>query len=305
MFAPDGNVLLAPEAGGASYVVDKAVPGDYLIHVIGGGANPCPVHDQRLAGECATTASTVPKNRASPVPDPGQNVVYLTFDDGPDSRYTPKILDALRRYDARATFFVVGSSLEGHRDIAEQVVAEGSTIGNHTWNHGSLQGISRAEFRSVVGRTQELMGSLGSACLRPPYGTVDGNTETYAREMGLTLWKWTIDTADYLRPSPDTIVERAAAAGPGSIVLMHDGGGDRSSTVAAVPKILERLKSQGYRFEPSAGDLPLTVWPRPCHLPDVRPHHTGRTLVYTAAATFRGWRKGHRGGTESLGWLTR
>ena len=72
--------------------------------------------------------------------------------------------------------------------------------------------------------------------------------------MGLTLWKWTIDTADYLRPSPDTIVERAAAAGPGSIVLMHDGGGDRSSTVAAVPKILERLKSQGYRFEP----LPVT-----------------------------------------------
>ena len=277
MFAPDGNVLLAPEAGGASYVVDKAVPRlpdprDRRRR------QPRPVHDQRLAGECATTASTVPKNRASPVPDPGQNVVYLTFDDGPDPRYTPKILDALRRYDARATFFVVGSSLEGHRDIAEQVVAEGSTIGNHTWNHGSLQGISRAEFRSVVGRTQELMGSLGSA-LRPLYGTVDGNTETYAREMGLTLWKWTIDTADYLRPSPDTIVERAAL------------GRARSSsctTAAAIararwqpyPRSSSASSPRDTDSNPSAGDLPLTVWPRPCHLPDVRPHHTGRTLVY-------------------------
>ena len=251
VFAPDGSALLAPEAGGSSYVVEKAVAGDYAIHLLGGGtAIPYSMSITRKAAPPPPPPPPAP-NAGTPagVPDPGEKVVYLTFDDGPDGRYTPKILETLRKYDARATFFVVGTNLQNNRAIAEKIVEQGSTLANHTWNHASLAGVSQAEFQSAVGRTQELMGSLGTKCLRPPYGSTDANTESYAREMGLAVWKWTIDTVDYRKPSPDVIAERAAAAGPGSIVLMHDGGGDRSNTVAAVPKILERLKAKGYRFE--------------------------------------------------------
>jgi peptidoglycan-N-acetylglucosamine deacetylase len=249
VFAPDGSVLLDPRAGETTFVVEKAVAGDYGIHLVGGAGTFAPYSLNVLRKE-STPAPAAPVSTGLPaVPDPGEKVIYLTFDDGPDGRYTPKILAALRKYDARATFFVVGTMLQNNRKIAEQIVEQGSTIANHTWDHKSLQGVSREEFRSVVGRTQDLMGDLGTKCLRPPYGASDANTESYAREMSLTVWKWSIDTIDYRKPSPDTIAERAAAAGPGSVILMHDGGGDRSNTVAAVPMILERLKAKGYRFE--------------------------------------------------------
>jgi peptidoglycan-N-acetylglucosamine deacetylase len=249
VFAPDGSILLAPESGSTSFVVEKAVAGDYVIHLVGGAATPVP-YSMNVLRTAAPVAPPSGSSGLPAVPDPGEKVVYLTFDDGPDGRYTPQILESLRKYDARATFFVVGSNLQRNRRIAEQIVEQGSTIANHTWNHASLQGVSQAEFRSAVGRTQELMGSLGTKCLRPPYGAVDANTETYAREMGLTVWKWSIDTIDYRKPTPDTIAERATAtAGPGSVILMHDGGGDRTNTVAAVPKILERLKAKGLRAE--------------------------------------------------------
>jgi peptidoglycan-N-acetylglucosamine deacetylase len=250
VFAPDGSVLLAPEAGGTNFIVEKAVAGDYVIHLVGGAGTPAQ-YSLNVLRKAAPASPAAPASSGLPaVPDPGEKVVYLTFDDGPDGRYTPKILAALRKYDARATFFVVGTMLQNNRAIAKQIVEQGSTLANHTWDHKSLQGMSRDEFRSVVGRTQDLMGSLGTKCLRPPYGATDANTETYAREMGLAVWTWSIDTIDYRKPSPDMIAERAVAnAGPGSVILMHDGGGDRTNTVAAVPKILEQLKAKGYRFE--------------------------------------------------------
>ena len=256
MFAPDGSTLLAPEAGGSSYVVEKAVAGDYPIHVIGGGATASRTHDQRSREAAPPPPAPPPANDRAPgwMPDPGEKVVYLTFDDGPDGRYTPKILEALRKYDARATFFVVGTNLENQSRDRRKDCGEGSTLANHTWNHGSLAGVSQAEFRSAVGRTQELMGSLGTRCLRPPYGSTDANTESYAREMGLTVWKWTIDTVDYRKPSPDVIAERAAAAGPGSIVLMHDGGGDRRAPWPRYPRSWSDSRPRGTASKRSAAD---------------------------------------------------
>ncbi len=228
VFAPDGSRPRCSRGRHHDLIVEKAVAGDYVIHVAGGAGTPSRTALNVLARGCRQ-----PRRRPHPAadmgcrrcPDPGDKVVYLTFDDGPDCRYTPKILEALRKYDARATFFVIGTNLQSNRSIAEKIVAQGSTIANHTWNHESLKGVSREQFQSAVGRTQELMGSLGTKCLRPPYGATDENTWSYAQDIGLTVWNWSIDTVDYRKPSPDMITERAGAAGPGSVVLMHDGGG--------------------------------------------------------------------------------
>ena len=149
VFAPDGSVLAAPEVGTTSLIVEKAVAGDYVIHVAGGAGIPVPYTLNVLRkGVPAAPPAPTPSggNGLPPVPDPGDKVVYLTFDDGPDSRYTPKILEALRKYDARATFFVIGTNLQRNRSIAEKIVAQGSTIANHTWNHESLKGVSRDQF---------------------------------------------------------------------------------------------------------------------------------------------------------------
>ncbi|MEV4133964.1 bifunctional polysaccharide deacetylase/glycosyltransferase family 2 protein [Dactylosporangium sp. NPDC049742] len=166
--------------------------------------------------------------------------VALTFDDGPDPRWTPLILDALRRNHARATFFVVGSRVNQHPDLVRRIVAEGHELGVHTFTHADLAALpawrqrleldlTRTAIAAATGRTVRL--------LRPPYLSTPQRLPA-----GFLTVMTDRDTQDWQRPGVDAIV---AAAAPGGVVLLHDGGGDRTQTVAAVERI---TATPGRRF---------------------------------------------------------
>ena len=204
-----------------------------------------------LAGPTPTTTSqkvTVPR----PVtPDDDGDVVYLTFDDGPHPEYTPQVLDVLARHDARATFFVVGSLAQAYPDIIQRIAAEGHTIANHTWEHEDLAGLSRAAFDETISRTQMVLGDLAAPCLRPPYGSIGAFTREWASDHGLSLLTWDASPSDWLRPPAEEIADYIVQwARPGVVLLMHDGGGDRSTTVQGLDMALERLADRGLRYEP-------------------------------------------------------
>ena len=205
----------------------------------------------RPAGPAPTTTTekvTVPR----PVtPEDDGDVVYLTFDDGPHPQYTPQVLDVLARHDARATFFVVGSLVQAYPDIIQRIAAEGHTIANHTWNHEDLAGLSRAAFDETISRTQAVLGDLAVPCLRPPYGSIDAFTREWAASHGLTLMTWDASPSDWLRPPAEEIADYIVQwARPGVVMLMHDGGGDRSATVQGLEMALERLADRNLRYEP-------------------------------------------------------
>ncbi|MEV5963884.1 polysaccharide deacetylase family protein [Kribbella sp. NPDC051952] len=178
--------------------------------------------------------------------------VVLTFDDGPDVAYTPKILDILAKYDAKATFFEVGKNVVKHPELTKRIHAAGHSVENHTWTHADLRKLSATAFRQEVSSTdQAIRAQLGStpACLRPPYGGVNATVRQRAKALGKDLVVWTIDSRDWTKPGTTAIVKRVlTSVHSGSVILMHDGGGNRSQTVAALPTILKSLKAQGYGF---------------------------------------------------------
>jgi peptidoglycan-N-acetylglucosamine deacetylase len=171
----------------------------------------------------------------------GRSIVYLTFDDGP-SQYTPAVLEILRATHSTATFFELGFRQAEHPAEAARVRAEGSNIGNHTYSHADLTKLKPAEISSQVARGPR------SRCLRPPFGATNPTVGRILAQKGLRQVLWTVDTRDWSRPGRKQIVKAATgpAVGAGSIVLMHDGGGDRSQTVAALPQIIATLQQRGY-----------------------------------------------------------
>jgi peptidoglycan-N-acetylglucosamine deacetylase len=180
-----------------------------------------------------------------------RRVIYLTFDDGPHSPYTEQVLDLLAQYNAKATFFVVGRNARGNPDLIKSMYEAGHGIGNHTWSHRNLQGVTQEVFTQEMASTAQTVGKYIASCMRPPYGATDASTHVHAREMGYSVVMWSIETSDWRRPGASTIASRVInQAFPGAIVLLHDGGGNRTQTVAALALILKELTAQGYSFEP-------------------------------------------------------
>ncbi len=189
--------------------------------------------------------------RTSPplVPDDGP-VVYLTFDDGPHPVHTPQVLDVLAAHGAQATFFVVGYLAERYPMIVQRIAHEGHTLANHTWDHRSLARVSKAAFDRSVGRTQELLGPLAAPCIRPPFYDIGEHTQRWSAEHGLRLASWSYSPQDWLGLPADTIADRlVSSARQGAVLLLHDGGGDRSSTVEGLDMALERLADSGLEFK--------------------------------------------------------
>ena len=177
--------------------------------------------------------------------------IHLTFDDGPHPINTPIILDILKRHDARATFFVVGRAVDAYPELIQRIVSEGHTLANHTWAHDDLVGLSEDEFDRTLLRTQLALGEHATPCFRPPNLRFDEETVRRAANLGLNMILNTGDTSDWRRPGAAVIAANiVAAAEPGAILVLHDGGGDRSQTTLALDLALTYLGLKRYSFEP-------------------------------------------------------
>jgi len=185
-----------------------------------------------------------PTAAPTPAPPPGtkepvaRRVVYLTFDDGPTPPYTREMLELLERYNARATFFILGRNAERFPELLEAAHQAGHTLGNHTYNHRSLAGLSPEEFNFELQATEALLGDFAAPIMRPPYGATDAFTRAYAAELGYAVVLWNIDPLDWRQSGTEQIAEAILSQTyDGAIVLMHDGGGDREQTVAALEAV--------------------------------------------------------------------
>ncbi|MGW6458019.1 polysaccharide deacetylase family protein [Streptomyces sp. NPDC055078] len=236
----------------------------------GPAAGPRPAGGPQLAGGQAVRASAyrlqpmtahnpprmrraLPPVRKRPflrLPQSGRTMV-LTFDDGPDPRYTPHILRTLRRYDVRAMFFVCGEMVTEHPDLLRRVADDGHVIGNHSWSHPLIPRLPPSGIRRELGRTSEVIEKvLGTPPLwyRAPFGAWNRHSFEIGAELGMEPLAWTVDTLDWTEPGTGTIVSRVLdGAGPGVVVLSHDAGGDRRQSVAALRNYLPKLLEDGYR----------------------------------------------------------
>jgi peptidoglycan/xylan/chitin deacetylase (PgdA/CDA1 family) len=170
----------------------------------------------------------------------GPKVVHLTFDDGP-SPYTRRVLRILTQHDATATFFVLGSQAERHPELLRAVRRQGSNLGHHSHDHPVLTRLSDRALR------QQLRPAVRTGCFRPPYGATNRRVVRLARERRLRQVMWTADSRDWEKPGERAIRRNSLLdLHRGSIILMHDGGGDRTQTVAALPGLLKELRRRGY-----------------------------------------------------------
>jgi peptidoglycan-N-acetylglucosamine deacetylase len=196
--------------------------------------------------------------------------IAITFDDGPDPRWTPKILDILKEKNVPAAFFVIGVDASQYPDILKREYAEGQEIGNHTYTHPNWDEVSKTQIRWELNLTQRLIEStigVKSILFRPPYG-IDHQPEyaeevaqlPVAQDMGYLIVGQKIDPHDWQQrdgkqiPAQEIIDGVLRQAEDGNIVLFHDGGGDRTQTLAALPQIIDALRKQGYEFV-SVSDL--------------------------------------------------
>ncbi|WP_369215678.1 polysaccharide deacetylase family protein [Streptomyces flavofungini] len=178
--------------------------------------------------------------------------MVLTFDDGPDPRYTPGILRTLREYGVRAMFFVCGEMAADNKDLLREMADDGHVIGNHTWTHPLLTRLGRDSMRDEIERTSEVVErTVGEypRWFRAPYGAWNRNAFQLGAELGMEPLAWTVDTLDWTEPGPGAIVRRVRdGAAPGVVVLSHDAGGDRSGSVEALREYLPELLDSGYRL---------------------------------------------------------
>lgn len=181
-------------------------------------------------------------------------IVALTFDDGPHPIYTPQILDILDQYQAKATFFMIGSRMEEYPEIVEEVSGRGHLIANHTYTHPkNLRAESPESIKKEVDRCQQSIERLANqnACLfRPPRGILNQKIIKMLHKQGYTVVLWSISADHHDAPTPELMAARVIKhAHPGEIVLIHDGRTDlRWKDVEATRLIIENLSKQGYRF---------------------------------------------------------
>lgn len=183
---------------------------------------------------------------------PEQKLVALTFDDGPDPTYTPQVLDILAQEKVKGTFFAIAQAVAARPELAQRIVSEGHVLANHSWTHG-YHYFTPAAAQREVDQTQQLIEDITGANIklfRPPGGNLHNGLVSRATQQGYGVVMWSVDPQDWLpRQTSDRIVSRVVQqAHPGAIVLLHDGGGSRRATVAALPRIIAELRAKGYQF---------------------------------------------------------
>lgn len=255
-------VMLVVAGMASSEVANDALARD----PVGATTVPASVHE---GGSVIDPTSGAPVSMD--VPD---HTIALTFDDGPDPRWTPEVLAVLHKHQVPGTFFVVGSMAARHPELVAAIHDSGSELGTHTFTHPDLVDVSRWRMDQEMDQTQlALTGGAGvrSRLFRPPFSSsasalddLGYQTVLAAGRLGYVSVFTDLDSEDWSKPGVDAIVRNATPAnGLGGVVLMHDAGGDRSQTVAALDQLIPQLKAEGYRFTTvsAAVDLPTANQP--------------------------------------------
>ncbi len=182
--------------------------------------------------------------------------IFLTFDDGPNEPFTSQILDFLKEFGAKASFFVCGKCVERYPEIAKRIVQEGHAIGNHTYSHSKARSLS-GFWGSEIEKTTEIIEkvtAIQTKLFRPPWGFMTPLLKKYIDTYGYKTVLWNVEAHDWEQPPAKVIAERVVQkVNANSVVLLHDGYNarayaDRSQTVAALPIILSNLTLKGYTF---------------------------------------------------------
>jgi peptidoglycan/xylan/chitin deacetylase (PgdA/CDA1 family) len=213
-----------------------------------GSSSPAPAATAKKTAAAGAGASGHPVYYL----DDGPRVIALTIDDGPSPVYTPQVLRILEKYHVRATFSMVGQNVSYHRSIVREVAAAGHTIINHTWDHANLTSLSASRQRTEITRAAEAIETATDVrprMFRAPYGAWTPQALAYCASEKLTPLDWSVDPRDWARPGVNEIVGTIMkATKTGSIILEHDGGGNRAQTVSALKVVIPRLLDEGFRF---------------------------------------------------------
>jgi peptidoglycan/xylan/chitin deacetylase (PgdA/CDA1 family) len=191
--------------------------------------------------------------------DTNEKIVALTFDDGPSERWTPRILDELKKAGVKATFFMIGEHVEKYPDIVQRVHNEGHEIGNHTYDHHGIFYYTPEELTNEIERTDDAIERVigeRTKYFRPPKAWITDNEKRLLKEMGYTPVLWTLNSKDWVTFDDKYIVPYIVKrTRPGDILLFHDSGGvfgiddgDRGETVKSIPQVISELRRRGYRF---------------------------------------------------------
>ena len=295
---PDGTVLWWADAKTMSAIVKLA----QALRLEGAA-----IWEMSIADPFGAVSASLPLERTSITVNsarqidkvPATGLVALTFDDGPDPTWTPQILSVLAKEGVPGTFFDIGMNAQANPDLVNQEVANGNVVGNHTYSHLDLTQIPlwRAKLEIAAG-SWVLHGITGRTPMlfRSPYGAselADANTDDrrdLATSLGMQPVGWNVDPQDWSKPGVSQIVNGVVnQQGSNLIVLLHDGGGDRSHTVAALPQIIEKLKARGYKFvtaDQMDGTITNVYQPEPQGF-------TGIAFSLLSIASFRLWASGH------------
>jgi len=245
-------------------------------------------------GQPRATYKTLPKYltlyHQAPV---ASNQVAITFDDGPDSKWTPLILDVLKQYNVKAAFFVLGTKVEDNPRLLRRILEEGHEIGIHSYTHPDMYIASEDRIVLELNASQRLIEAVtghSTILFRPPYSDCMPHTANelkpfkIAQDMGYLTVAYTIDTEDWAKPGVENILKRVRQQrGEGNIVLMHDAGGNREQTVQALPMVIEYLRKRGDVIVPLSEMLDI---PRPQLMPEIPQQQLGIPNLISSAGFF-------------------
>ena len=243
--APTPRATPAPKASGPAKPTATARPTARPTAPAKPKAKPTPSKPRSTSG----SKPTVPAKKSSgakylkgPLKRGSGGTVYLTFDDGP-SPYTSSILSILDRTGSTATFFHLGVNESGFPHADARIRAQGSKVANHSYDHPDLTTRTPAQLKRQITHGPQ------AKCFRPPYGATNAAVRKAIAKAGLREVLWSVDTLDWTKPGVTTLAKagRLKSISNGTIVLMHDGGGDRTQTVAALPRVIADLQARGYK----------------------------------------------------------
>ena len=183
-----------------------------------------------------------------------KKLIALTFDDGPHIQYTEEVLNILKKNNIKATFFVIGGNVKNHPELLKKTFVDGNLIGNHSYTHPNLSKIDSNLITKELNRANDIIYKtihVYPTLMRPPYGACDTHCDKVANTLGFKKinWDYLVNDWDVNKTTAGIIATNIIKhAGPGKILSMHDGGGNREKTVKALPSIIATLKKEGYQF---------------------------------------------------------